>query len=672
MKPRFWICLVCLLMIASVHASATTLIDLQAIDHSVQSCENFYQYACGNWINDTRLLADQSIMDRGFIAALPAKINSKLQAVLQSYAKGNAMLDVPYAKQLGNFYASCMNQSLINKNAPAALAKQLALIDQIHTTADIPAAVALLQLKQINVLFNFDSGADFLNPKLQMGQLTQGGMGLPDSTYYTSTASANLATLKRYQAYGAQLFERSGASPKEAIANMQIVLAIETTLAKGALPPQDLHNLAQLYHPMSLVQLQAQSKHFNWSAYFSALGISAPKIINVTEPRFLSTVNSVLQQFSLPDLKIYFKWQILKALAPYLSTPYVNAAFAFEQHYLDGQKTMAPRAAICEHVISNSMGNALGHAYVAKYFNFHSKEMVQDMMNTIMQAFATELKQAAWMDDQTRAAALEKLSKIKIRIGYPDTWRSYEGLSISRSSFLDNVLNAAIYTSKQDLAKIGQKTDPDAWRENPQIVDASYIPTVNSIEVLAGILQPPYFSKNAPLAQNYGGIGMVMAHELIHGFDTSGRNFDANGVMRDWWSKATEKKYLQNVQCLEAQYSGYTVFPGVRVNGTLTITENIADQGGIKLAYAALKMAAPTFQQTVDGFTEDQQYFLTFGQAFCAKAKAAYYRDWVNQNPHAPPEVRVNGILMNDVNFAPVFHCPAHCAMSPIKRCQVW
>ena len=282
-------------------------------------------------------------------------------------------------------------------------------------------------------------------------------------------------------------------------------------------------------------------------------------------------------------------------------------------------------------------------------------------------------KKANWLDDQTRQAALKKLSLMKVRVGYPNKWRSYDAQCCH--PLLDNVLNVAMFNTKWELKKIGNKTDPNEFSEDPQIIDAAYIPTTNSIEVLAGILQPPYFSEQANEAQNYGGIGLVMGHELTHGFDTSGRKFDADGAMRDWWTKSTELQYLNKVKCLENQYNKYEILPGLHVNGKLTITENIADVGGIKLAYAAYKMTEPStfIKKMQDSFTNDQQFYLTFSQAFCAKATDEYWRKNINDNPHSPPLFRVNGVIVNDVNFPAVFKCSdGNCPMAPVKRCEIW
>ena len=621
---------------------SVSLLDSSAIDRTVSPCNNFYQYACGNWIKNTTLPADMSHYDRGFNAGLPQKISAEIQAILENYAKGKYEPKVLYTKQLGNFYATCMNETQIEKVSQLEIIKQLKQINKIYTLADVPAAVAQLHLQQVNALFEFNAAADFLEPTMQIASIAQGGMrsangsdsvgglGLPSATYYTHTDPYSVTTLNKYKEYITKMFELAGDSQSVAIKNMNSVIVVETTLAKNMLSPEETHNPTNLYHLLSAAQLQDKSPNFNWSVYFKALNIKPPQKINVVEPDFLVTLNTVLKQYSVNDLKIYFKWQLLRKFAPDLSQKYVDLSFDFEQKYLYGYQTLAPRNKRCAQEISNYMGNAIGHAYVAEYFDPKAKEIALSMMKNIMKAFEADLQQADWLDESTRQAAISKLHLVKVNIGYPDKWQSFDGLVINRASFFDNVQRAAKFQKIVDLQKIGKKTDPNDWLEYPQVVDAAYIPTNNSIEVLAGILQPPYFSEKANIAQNYGGIGLVMGHELTHGFDTSGRKFDGYGAMKDWWTKETEQKYLRKVKCLEDQYSSYTVIPGVHVNGVLTITENIADNGGIKLAYQALQMTPgySSTQASLGGFTGNQQYFLAMSQPFCTKATAAYYKEF--------------------------------------------
>jgi putative endopeptidase len=654
--------------------AVASLIDPNAIDHTISPCSDFYQFACGNWIKNTKLPPSQPIWDRGFISVLPDKISKELQVILHAYSQGNFVPSVPYAKKMGDFYSSCMDETSIEQASKSAIVEQLKTIDEIHNLSDVPSAVAKLQLKHVNVLFNFDSTADLLHPTMQIGEVSQGGIGLPNGTYYTGKDSSTYATLKKYQEYGEQLFRLAGYSKSDATENMKIVLSIETELAKVSLPPQELHEIAKLYHPMTLAQLQAISKNFNWANYFHALSIPAPSILNVTEPSYIIAMNNIISQSSLPKLKIYLKWRLLQTLAPYLSNQYANAYFEFEQKYLEGQQIIAQRAERCEQVIDASMGDALGHAYVQKYFNPKAKKIALSMMKNIMKAFESDLQKSDWLDEKTKHAALKKLHLMKVRVGYPDQWRSYDELIINKLSFLNNVLSTSEFNKKWELGKIGHKTNPNEYLKTPQTIDASYIPTTNSIEILAGVLQSPYFSDNATLAENYGGIGLIMAHELTHGFDSSGRRFDGYGALNDWWSRATEKKYLAKIQCLSNQYSKYEVLPDLYVNGKLTMTENIADAGGIKLAYAALKMVLPSNKtDQVFGFTSNQQFYLTFSQAFCAKATDEFFKQFVNQNPHAPPKFRVNGMIVNAVDFPSAFNCPqGHCPMAPANRCEVW
>jgi predicted metalloendopeptidase len=647
--------------------SPSSLIDPAAMDKTTAPCENFYQYSCGSWIKNTTLPSDQSIWDRGFNSGLPQRTNQEITDILTSYAHNTFIPNVPYAKKLGDFYSSCMNQALINETSQAELLKQLALIDHIQTTEDLPKAIAALHVKQINVLFNFYSQIDMQNPQLVIGKIAQDAvLGMSKSNYLNQDSdSAKLRD--QYEAYGATLFQLAGNAPETAKTKMKVVLAIETELAQGQLSSEDLNNASKRYHPMTLKQLESAAPSFDWAEYFQALSIQEPQLINVQGLTFLNALNHILKTYSLDDLKTYFQWEILQTLAPILSAPYSQAYFDFEQHDLEGQASMAPRDIQCEQIVSQSMGNAIGHAYVQKYFSPRAKRMAESMMKNIMAAFKADLQNISWLDDQTRQAALKKLSLMQVRIGYPDQWRSYDGLKITQNDLLENVLRAAEFNKNDDLNKINKPTNPNEFTQDPQEINASPIFQTNSIEVLAGILQPPYFSEDASDAENYGGIGLVMAHELTHGFDTSGRKFNAYGVMQDWWTKQSEQNYLTRVSCLEKQYSQYQILPGLFVNGDLTITENIADNGGLKLAYEAFKLADPKSSNS-----DDQKFFLSFSQPFCTKATDQYWRDSISNNPHSPSEFRVNGTVSNNDFFTEVFSCKAGEPMYPVKRCGIW
>lgn len=643
-------------------------VDRSALDPSVDPCDDFYAFACGGWIASTEIPADRPAWTRSF-SEIQERNLVLLRRILEDAARGE--LDAPYAKQLGDSWLACMDEG--QEGSLATLREELARIDAIEDPQALAAAVARLQLGGAAAFFRFGSIPDYRDVNQVIGNADQGGLGLPDRDYYLREDPKSLELREAYRGHVAKMFELAGDDPAAADGKARTVLAIETELAKASMSRVDRRDPYKVYHRIERQGLEGLTPSFVWSVYFEALGLPELRAMNVATPDFFRGMEQVLATRSLGDLRTYLRWQLLHAAAPMLPEPFVMEDFRFRSAHLTGEEEILPRWKRCVSAVDRAMGHALARPFVALTFGEEGKRQAQDLIRRIEEAFAANLEQIDWMDEATKAQAREKLRTLLNKIGFPDTWRSYDGLEVGRESWLANAIAASAFEARRDLAKIGAPLDKSEWFMSPPTVNAYYYALFNEMVFPAGILQLPFFSTEAPWAANAGAIGMVMGHELTHGFDDKGRQFDAQGNLRQWWTPEVSKAYEERAECVVKQYAAYKV-GDLHLNGRLTLGENIADIGGLKLAWIALQREQERRGEgpEIHGFTEDQQFFLSYAQSWCSKRRPAYARMLVTVDPHSPPKYRVNGAVSNLPGFAEAFRCEPGRPMAPVDRCEVW
>jgi putative endopeptidase len=656
-------------------------VDLKILDRSVDPCADFYQFSCGGWLASTSIPPDRPAWSRTF-----SEINERdlvrLRDILQAEATAPAAGDEDDRK-LGDFYGTCMDEAKAQTASARTLAQAmhpLAALGAWPTPAApaarpaVAALVAELQLEGADALFDVGSQQSFADALQVIGAVDQGGLGLPDRDYYLKTDPKSVQIRDAYRAHVARMFELDGDPAAQAAARAGAVLQLETALARAAMPRADHRDPSRIDHRLDRAGLSRLAPRFDWDAYFSALGYPDLRAINVMVPAFFRGLDQVLGDTRSVDLESYLAWHLLDAAAPALGPAFVDEDFHFRSRYLTGEPQLRPRWKRCVGVVDEGMGQALGRRFVAATFAGGAKDDAEGLVTSIEQAFRGALQGLPWMDAPTRAAALRKLALVYNQIGYPARWRDYRALEIGRESDLANRMNAAAFEMRRDLNKIGKPVDRTDWSMPPQEVNAYYDPSKNEMVFPAGILQPPFFSPMATAALNDGGIGMVMGHELTHGFDDEGRKFDGHGNLRDWWTPAAAQAFGQRADCLIRQYGAYRVLGDLRVDGRLTAGENIADNGGLRLAYDVFRSRtpAPLDAPGPGGLSPAQRFFIAFGQSWCTKRRDTYARMMVTVDPHAPPEDRVNGTVANLEEFARAFSCKAGAPLAPADRCRIW
>lgn len=651
-------------------------VDLSIIDRAVAPCSDFYRYACGGWLAATPIPPDRPAWSRSF-----SEIDERNLARLRDILAADAAAPPadPEDRKLGDFYATCMDEAKAETASAATLAERMRPLAAVAGWASPIAAearpalarlVAELQLEGAEALFDFGSQQDFRDARQVIGAADQGGLGLPDREYYLKTDPRSVQIRDAYRAHVARMFELDGTPAAGAGARAQAVLALETALARASLPPAEHRDPTRLDHRLDRAGLRRLAPDFDWDAYFARLGHPEIAAVNVLVPEFFAALERLLAATRPADLASYLAWHLLDAAAPALGQAFVEESFQFRAHALTGEARLLPRWKRCLAAVDRGMGQALGRPFVDATFGAGGKARAEELVTRIEAAFAAGLDGLGWMDAPTRAQALDKLHLVANQIGYPARWRSYDALAIGRRSDLENRMNAAAFEMARDLGKIGKPVDRGDWDMSPQTVNAYYDPAKNEMVFPAGILQPPFFDRRAPAALDDGGIGVIMGHELTHGFDDQGRKFDGHGDLRDWWTPAVARAFDQRVSCVIAQFDAYPV-PGGHVDGRLTAGENIADLGGLRLAYQVFH-ARPAAAAPADGLSADQRFFIAFAQAWCTNRREAYARMLAAVDPHAPPEDRVDGPLSNLEEFQRAFACPAGAPMAPARRCRVW
>lgn len=662
----------------AVAAPVLTSVDESALDPSVAPCDDFYAYACGGWMKATPIPDDESDWMRSF--DLIAERNELLlRKILEEDGSPSTQGKEPYAKALGDFYASCMDEKKIDDSGDRALKEALAKLDG-NDSASIGAILAQLHDGGTSAFFNFTSTQDFKDATQVIGLAEQGGLGLPERDYYLKTDAKSKALRDKYQEHVERMFVLAGDKPEAAKEMALGIMKTETRLARASMTKVDLRNPQKIYHRIELDGLKKLAPAFPWDAYLKERGFPGITAINVAEPDFFKAVDASLQGLTgvagHSEWRVYLRWHLIKSSARTLSSRFVDEDFRFRS-ILNGAAKILPRWKRCVRATDSAMGEALGRPFVKLTLGTEGKERVRAMIAEIESAMKTNLEHLAFMDDPTRARALEKLRMIANKIGFPDTWRNYDALTVDRGSYFENARRASAFEERRLLAKVGKPLDRTEWGMTPPMVNAYYDASLNEMVFPAGILQAPFYANQATNGVNYGAIGMVMGHELTHGFDDEGRQFDGHGNLTDWWTRTASDEFKKRAACVTSQFDGYVVVDDVHVNGKLTLGENIADLGGIKLAFRAFKDTladAKAESAPAAKFTPEQQFFLGFAQGWCGNIRKEEARLRAATDAHAPPRYRVIGPLSNTPEFAEAFSCKASSPMvrPANKRCDVW
>ena len=647
-------------------------LDAAALDESVKPCDDFYQFACGGWLAANPIPVDRSLW--GTTTVLAERNQYVLREILEATAAGNPPEGTPYAKQLGDFYATCMDEAKLEKVLPEVKAR-LARLDRVSGSKAVATEVARLQRAGAATLFEYTSISDAMRSTEVIAAVRQGGLGLPDRDYYVSDTPKMKEIREAYRAHVAQMFGLLGDSPKVATAKADQVMELETRLARAALDRVASRDPIKTYHRMSRAELKALGKGFDWDRYFAEVGTPTVDAIDVKHPPYATAVSDVVRETSPKQLRTYLAWTFLRAQVLALPKRLADADFAFQSRYLTGAKEDLPRWKKCVAATDAGLGEALAVPFVERTFGEEGKRTTKAMAAEIVQAFEANLDGLTWMDAATKDRARYKVKKLYEKIGYPDRWRNYDQLVTDRKSFLGNLMRASAFEAARDLLKIGKPLDRTEWRMTPPTVNAYYSASLNEMVFPAGILQPPMYSRQATDPVNFGAIGMVIGHELTHGFDDRGRLFDGDGNLTDWWSPEAGSSFVERAACVKTQYDGYISVDDLHLNGALTVSENVADLGGLKIAFAAMQAWANQHPERVVSdarFTPEQQFFLGAGQAWCRNIRPEELRRRVTVDPHSPARFRINGPFSNMPQFQDAFGCTAGAPMVRQTRCEVW
>jgi endothelin-converting enzyme/putative endopeptidase len=641
-------------------------VDLGAMDRSASPCTDFYQFACGGWRTSHPLPPDQPRYGR--FNELNDRNQETLKRILeQAAAKPGGD---PNMRKIGDYYGACMDEAAIEAKGTAPLEADLNAIASLKTTKELPALLARLHSMGTAAFFAFGAEQDFKDATEVIATADQGGLGLPDREYYLADDPGRTKLRTAYADHVQKMFALLGDAPPAA---SKAVVAIETTLATGSLDRVGRRNPANIYHRLSLEEVQKLTPSFDWSQYLRAARAPRVSAMNITVPEFFKTLDGVLTATPIEDVRTYLRWNHLRANASLLPVRFVDEGFAFYGRTLTGAQQIRPRWKRCVQYTDGDLGDAVGKAYVDETFGAEGKQQTLEMVRAIEQALERDIQTLDWMSEATKKQALVKLHAVTNKIGYPDRWRDYGTLEIVRGDALGNSQRSNTFEFRRQLARIGRPADKSEWGMTPPTVNAYYHPLQNNINFPAGILQPPFFDRGADFAKNFGAAGAVVGHELTHGFDDQGRQFDAQGNLRDWWTAEDGRQFEARAGCVVEQYAQYSAVGDVKLNGKLTLGENVADNGGLRLAYMALMARlGGSPGETMDGFTPEQRFFIGWGQIWCENATDQMARMLAQTDPHSPGRYRVNGVVSNMPEFAKAFSCKAGEPIVRQSACRVW
>ncbi|HEY6248382.1 MAG TPA: M13 family metallopeptidase [Candidatus Angelobacter sp.] len=649
-------------------------LDLTSMDKSVDPCVDFYQYSCGGWQKKNPIPPDQTSW--AVYGKLYRDNLNFLRGILEQAANEKGRRD-KVTQEIGDFYAACMDETAIEKRGLSAIKPDLDAIARLKSVHDMAPVVAHLELSipGTSVIFDTGSNQDPDDSEQQIANFDQGGLGLPDRDYYTNQDAKSKEVRERYLQHVQNVFKLLGDSPEAAKKNADTIMRMETAMAQASQTRVERRDPYKLKNKMPLARLEEMVPAFDFKSYLAEVKTPKLEVINVTAPAFFQEVNTLLSAEPLNNWKNYLRYHLANGYSPYLSSGFVQESFEFYRKYLRGAKEMQPRWKRCVQYTDNYLGEALGQAYVRKVFSPELKQSTLDMVRRIEAAMEIRINQLDWMSPETKAQAINKLHGIRNKIGYPDKWRDYSSVKITRNDFLGSTAHATEFEARRQINKIGQPVDHGEWGMTPPTVDAYFNPQMNDINFPAGVLQPPLYDARLDDAPNYGNTGGTVGHELTHGFDDEGSQFDAHGNLKNWWTKDDRQKFEERTRCIEDQYAQYVVVDDVHINSKLTLGEDVADLGGEILGYMAWKDATKDKNlQPVDGLTPDQRFFIGFAQWDCANTRPEDLRLRAMTDPHSPARYRINGVVVNMPEFVQAFSCKAGQPMvkDKDKVCKVW
>jgi endothelin-converting enzyme/putative endopeptidase len=657
-------------------AASTGGFDISMLDRAVDPCVDFYQFACGGWRARNPIPADQTRWGR--FNELAERNREDLRAILEQARDASRARSATQAR-VGDFYAACMDEAGIEARGKAPVQPFLARIEALATKGELFRLLGEHEASGLPTLFRFGSAPDLHDSRQTIASFGQGGLGLPDRDDYLKDDAKSREKREKYREHVTRTLVLLGDPPEAALAGAEAVLRLETALAKAHLDRVAMRDPKNRDNPMSLAELKQLAPAIEWEAYLRATGAPAFTRLNVTSRPYFEGTSRIVAETPLPDWKSYLRWHVARAASPFLADAFVRENYRFFREYLQGAREIEPRYKRCVQATDRALGDALGELYVEKTFGADGKARMKKMIEAITAAMREDIEGLDWMTADTKPKALAKLAAFGTgKIGYPDAWKDYAPVEVKRDDHLGNSLRAQVFEIRRSMARIDKPTDRTLWSMTPPTVNAYYNAGNNEIVFPAGILQPPFFDRGADDAVNFGAIGVVIGHEYTHGFDDQGSKFDADGNLRNWWSEADRKAFDERTACIASQYDGYVVVEDkangdVRLNGRLTLGENTADNGGLRVAYAALQKAlAGQDKKPIDGFTPEQRLFLGFANVWCQNATEAASRQLAQTDSHSAGRYRVIGPVSNMPEFAQAFGCKAGQPMVRENACRAW
>jgi putative endopeptidase len=668
---RFVVSFCLLLSLALTMLAQSKAFDTSRMDTTADACEDFFQYANGNWVKNTQI--PPAFSRWGTFNTLADNNQNVLRNILENAAKTKAPAGSDL-QMIGDLYSSCMDEAAIEKVDISPLQPHFAKIAKIKTVKELQKAVAEFHKMGTGMFFNLGGGADAKNSTMTIVNAGQGGLSLPNKDFYTREDAKSKETRDKFVEYMTNIFKLLGDDADKAAANANTVMKIQMRLANASLSSVQLRDPDKRYNKITVQEAAQLTPNFSWTEYMTTRGVPTVKDLNVAQPDFFKELDKMFTDTPIEDLKTYMRWMVINGSANRLSKRFADENFNFFSRYLAGTKEQQPRWKRCAQVVDGTLGEALGQEYIKKAFTPEAKKRMNEMIDNLIAAFKVRINGLEWMSDETKKQAQIKLAAIKRKIGSADKLRGYKGLVIDRKSYFNNGSRAAQFQIARNLEDINKPVDKARMGMTPPTVNASYNPAFNDITFPAGILQPPFFNFQADDAINYGAIVAVIGHEVSHGFDDQGSRFDADGNLKMWWTPEDRKKFEERANCVVEQFNGYEIQPGLFINGKLTLGENIGDLGGLTAAYTAFKksLEGKPRPEKIDGFTPEQRFFLGWAQVWAAKSTPEFERNQVLTDPHSHQRWRVNGPMSNLPQFAEAFGCKVGQKMIREKQCLIW